>query len=144
MPMYAFALIVSVLGAPSDSDEKQLRYLKETLWPQAYRESDVALLSNILADDFVLIDNNGQWTDRATELAALPDYQWQHDQFDYTIRALRVYDGKYAIIAGEGKASGQTDGEAYCYRYQSSNILRKQQGRWRAHLSHVSGYTERC
>jgi hypothetical protein len=37
-------------------------------WPRAYREQDVALLDRILADEFQMIDADGNWSTKAEEI----------------------------------------------------------------------------
>ena len=44
------------------------------------------------------------------------------------------HSARWAIVAGSG--------EAEKYRYRSSNVLIKEDGRWQAVASHVSGYEE--
>ncbi len=124
-------------------DKTELKHMKEVLWPKAYREHDAELLGMILHPTFQMVDSRGNWSSRAKELADLPSYAWPHDDFAYDINRLDIYDDM-AVIAGEGRAHGITDGERYCLRYQSTNILIKAEDRWQAVSSHVSGVTTQC
>lgn len=145
--MRFFLILIAMFAnavSSQDDDHNTLRHLKETLWPQAYREADVELLDSILHEDFAIITASGEWSTRKTELAELPNYGWPHESFSYQIRRLDIYHDNTAIVAGEGRASGNNDEGPYCLRYQSSNILIKQGGKWKAVLSHVSGVDTVC
>lgn len=127
-----------------NDDEQQLRYLKEELWPKAYREQDAVLLADILDEQFQMIDANGIWTNKKQELMMLSDFHWTHDDFSYTIKRLEIFNDTAAIIAGEGRATGTDNGNPYCLRYQSSNLLVKRGHQWKAVSSHVSGVHSQC
>jgi hypothetical protein len=131
-------------SAPAHADEAELRQLKETIWPQAYREKDVELLDRILDAEFVLVSADGSWSTKADELASLPSSTWTHDSFEFEIKRLDLYNDNTAIIAGEGRATGTDAGKPYCLRYQSSNVLIRRDIGWRAVLSHVSGVDTQC
>ena len=113
-------------------DEAELREIKSTLWNQAYRTQDVALLDRILHDSFEMIDNDGNRSTKAKELDYIANNQWDPGNFEYRIERLHIYPNGTAVVDGTGIASN--------YTYKSSNVLIKEDGRWQAILSHVSGH----
>lgn len=119
----------------SSEDEKLLRNLKEVQWPKAYREQDTILLDAILGDDFQMIDDVGNWSNKAKELAWIKEHAMQHDSFFYEIRRLDVLANGTAMICGTGHIFNDSTETTY----QSSNVLIKREGRWKAIASHVSG-----
>ncbi len=119
----------------NSSDEDALRHLKTVLWPQAYRTQDTALLGQILHPTFEMIDNEGRRSDRKSEIEFVSKHAWEPSNFSYTIERLEIYDSKFAVVDG----TGATD----TYQYKSSNYLIKENGRWQAIGSHVSGYKEK-
>jgi hypothetical protein len=129
------ACVSSAVLAAAD-DEAELRHIKTVLWPQAYREQDVALLDRLLDDSFQLIDAEGNRSTKQGELEYLGKNRWDPGEFEYRIERLDVYDNGVAIVAGEGVATN--------YSYRSSNVLIKRDGRWRAVASHVSGVRSRA
>jgi hypothetical protein len=126
-------------AATPASDEVELREIKEVLWPRAYREGDVALLDRLLAEEFRLIDPNGEWSDKATELAHVARSRWVNRSFRFEIRRLEVFENGTAVVAGRGVAIGPESDPEGGYQYQSSNVLIRRAGRWQAIASHVSG-----
>ena len=131
----------TIVKEPEPSTEKEkekLRYLKEVEWPKAYREQDTLLLDRILGNDFQMITNNGEWSNKAKQLERIKEAPMDHDSFRYEIKRLEIIENGSAIIAGTGHIIN--DGKEIIY--QSSNVLIKRNGIWKAVLSHVSGVTE--
>lgn len=83
-----------------------------------------------------MIDEEGKRSTKADELDFVRTEEWDPGSFEYRIERLSIYDGKVAIIAGTGIATR--------YTYKSSNVLIKEDGRWQAIASHVSGVEERA
>ena len=117
------------------TDQGILRNLKEVQWPKAYREQDTVLLDKILGDDFQMIDASGAWSDKQGELEWIKKHAMQHDSFHYEIKRLDVLDNGTALICG----TGHIVNDSIETIYQSSNILIKRNGMWKAVASHVSG-----
>jgi hypothetical protein len=83
-----------------------------------------------------LIDDTGKRSTKADELEFVRTQEWDPGTFEYRIERLSIYDGKVAIVAGTGIATA--------YTYKSSNVLIKEDGRWQAIASHVSGVKDRA
>ncbi|NNE67563.1 MAG: nuclear transport factor 2 family protein [Pyrinomonadaceae bacterium] len=128
----------SVLQTGSD-DKAKLTHLKKVLWKKAYREQDTALLESILAEEFQVIFDGGEWSDKKGELEYIKKNRPDYDSFEYEIRRLDIFANGTAIIAGEGHVIGKNANGEYEYKYQSSNVLIKRNGNWKAISSHVSG-----
>lgn len=134
MKYFYLVIVAFCFAAPlaaSEDDEATLRELKTTLWNQAYRNQDVELLDRILHETFVVITDSGDVSTKQGELDYIANNQWDPGEFKYIIDRLDIYDGKFAIVSGRGIASE--------YSYTSSNVLIKEDGRWQAVSSHVSG-----
>ena len=126
----------------TDEDEETLRNFKTVLWPQAYNEQDTALLNTLLHDDFQMMDDNGDSFTKADELEYITNYAPSHDEFNYEITRLDLFDNGTAVISGTGTMKGVDGAEAYITTYKSSNVLIKENGQWKAISSHVSGVKE--
>jgi hypothetical protein len=123
----------------SADDREKLTHLKEVLWPRAYREQDATLLETILADEFQMIDDAGEWSNKKLELDYIRKNKPAYDSFRFEITRLDVFENGTAVVAGTGHIKGRDEKGPYYMQYQSSNILIKRQGSWRAISSHVSG-----
>lgn len=122
----------------SEQDTKTLRYLKEVEWAKAYREQDTVLLDRILGHDFQMIDDRGVWSDKEGELEWIRHNAMVNDTFYYEIKRLDVLDNGTAMICGTGHIWSDSIETVY----QSSNVLVKRDGIWKAISSHVSGVKE--
>jgi hypothetical protein len=129
-----------LIGQAPSEDEKVLREIKEVLWPRAYREQDTALLDRLLADEFQMIDGSGLWSTKADEMKWVSENRPAYDSLTFRIKRLDIFENGTAIISGTGTVKGRDGSGAYVAEYQSSNVLVKRKGIWRAVASHVSGY----
>ena len=130
-------LTVSGLVFAQKSDEETLRYLKEVEWAKAYREQDTKLLDRILADEFRMIDADGNWSSKKDEMDYISKNKPNYDSFRFEIKRLEIFENGTAVVAGTGHITGKNN--EYKIVYQSSNILIKRNGIWKAIASHVSG-----
>jgi ketosteroid isomerase-like protein len=141
--LLALAVDGNLLSAQTNStektDEKALRYLKEVEWPKAYREQDTKLLDRILADEFQMIDEEGGWSNKKRELERIKTNKPDYESFRFEIKRLDIFENGTAIVAGTGHIKGRDKDGAYRIEYQSSNVLIKRKGLWKAVSSHVSG-----
>lgn len=130
--------VLKPISVITKEDEQTLRYLKEVEWPKAYREQDTVLLDRILNDDFEMVRADGKWSDKVKELEWIKHNAFKNDSFYYEIKRLSIYKNGTAIIAG----TGHVFNKGIETRYESSNILIKKNGLWKAVTSHVSGIRE--
>ena len=128
---------LSVIGSvdASETDEVVLRHFKTVMWPTAYKTQDVQLLDKMLHPSFQMIDDAGNRSTKEKELDYIKNNHWNPRDFVYTIERLDIYEGRFAVIDGTGVSD--------TYQYKSSNYLIKEDGKWRAIGSHVSGYKEK-
>jgi len=138
MPRLGFLLVAALMLASPElhaDDEATLRHIKTVLWPQAYRTQDVELLDSLLHDSFEMIDAEGKRSTKEKELESIAQNRWDPGEFEYQVERLEIYMDTFAVIDGTGVARD--------YTYKSSNFLIKEDGRWRAIASHVSGVNDR-
>lgn len=121
------------------ADRQALAHLKQVLWPKAYREQDPVLLDRILADEFRSIDGDGNWSTKREELEYVRNHRPGYDSFSFSIERLELFENGTAIVAGTGTINGSDAAGKYVMRYQSTNVLIKRNGEWKAIASHVSG-----
>lgn len=139
------AIAIAMIHAPaqaggSAADEAAVRELKEVSWPKAYFEQDTKLLDRILAPEFQMVDGDGNWSTKAEELDWVGRNKPAYESLVFRIRRLDIFDNGTAIAAGTGTIRGSDESGPYVAEYQSTNVLIKRDGQWRAIASHVSGY----
>lgn len=146
MRFAAIVVALAMMSAPAfaisatpSSDERTLRHLKEVLWPKAYAQQDVELLDSILATEFRLIDAEGNWFTKQDEIDYIKANAPAYDSLVFKVKRVDVFENGSAIVAGEGTLKGRDEEGRYVMTYQSTNVLIKREGKWRAVASHVSG-----
>lgn len=139
------ATLLSMFVAPTPTsaatcpDETALRSLKTEHWPSLYRQGDVEGLRALLHDEFRVVDAGGNVSTKADELDWLARNTYVAREFRYDITSIQC-EGPLAVIIGTGSMLDDADPAGkQRSSYVSSNVLIKDQGRWRAILSHVSG-----
>lgn len=126
-------------NADRDADEKTLRYLKEVEWPKAYREQDTLLLNRILANEFKMIDSDGEYSTKGDQLEYIKTHKPDYISFRFIIKRLEIFENNTAIVSGTGIIKRKDKDGEFEIIYQSSNVLIKRNGIWKAISSHTSG-----
>jgi ABC-type transporter MlaC component len=137
-----FALLASSAQAGtvvSDADRAALHQLKEVDWPKAYFTQDTKLLDSILGEEFQSIDANGEWSPKPKEMEYIRLNKPWYENLVYKIKRIEMLENGTAIVAGEGTIRGAGKDGPVTIKYQSTNVLIKRQGVWKAVASHVSG-----
>ncbi len=143
MRTFLILLVAGLVSFPSmgqqASDKEVLTYIKEVEWPKAYREQDIALLDRILAAEFQMIDDQGNWYTKQDELEYIKGNKPSYESFRYEIKRLDIFENETAVVSGVGHIQNQDEEGPYLSTYHSSNVLIKRNGIWKAISSHVSG-----
>ena len=85
------------------------------------------------------MDAEGNWSSKAEELDWVRKNRPSYDSFRFVIRRLEIFENGTAVVAGTGIIAGKDEQGPYGMEYQSSNILIRRDGLWKAIASHVSG-----
>lgn len=141
LSFFVLALALPGLAAAQgrSEDERALRRLKEVEWPKAYKEQDAALLDRILADEFQMVDADGNRSTKAQELDWVRNNKPGYESLTFKITRLDLFENGTAIVGGTGTIRGRDGKGPSVTEYQSTNVLIKRNGTWRAVASHVSG-----
>jgi hypothetical protein len=141
-PALVFAAALPALAAspaPS-SDEAALLQLKQHDWPKAYFTQNTKLLDAILHDKFQMIDASGEKSSKAQEMDYVAKNKPGYACLTYKVTRLDIFPNGTAIVSGEGTVIGLPKaGLVSTTNYQSTNVMLKVEGKWKAVASHVSG-----
>lgn len=121
------------------SDEMRVKEIKEKIWTKACQEQNTLVLDQILADEFFMIDADGNSFSKAQEIQYLQDNKPSYESFTYNVGRLLIFDHNTAIMNGLGVITGTDDHGPYTTTYQSSDVMIKRHGQWQTVSSHISG-----
>ena len=130
-----FCLLLSFIGLNAKAqadDEATIRRIKEVDWPRAYREQDTILLDKILADEFKTIGSGGEYSCKAEQIQYIKTHKPHYISFKFEIKRLEIFENGTAIVSGTGTIRRKDEKGEYDLVYQSSNVLIKRNGEWKA------------
>src|SRR5258707_13331857 len=87
----------------------------ENKWADAYKQRDVAAMSSLLAEDFIITVEDGNTYGKAGYIAHSGDTNTQVEVSEMIELRVRVR-GNVAIVTGAYHEKGKTKGKSYEYR----------------------------
>jgi ketosteroid isomerase-like protein len=115
-------------GSPAD-DEKAVAAL-DTEYQAAVKTNDVATMSRILADDFVLVTGLGKTYTKADLLNEARSKRMAYERQEDSAQKVRVW-GDTAVVTARLWAKGTEDGKAFDYKLWFSDTYVRTPTGWR-------------
>jgi ketosteroid isomerase-like protein len=109
----------------------------ENSWCDAYKHRDVAAMSSLLAEDFIITVEDGNTYGKAGYIAHSGDANTQVEVSEMIELKVRVR-GNVAIVTGAYHEKGKTKGKPYEYRDRLTDTWINSDGRWLVLASHYS------
>jgi ketosteroid isomerase-like protein len=110
--------------------QEQLKKLEEE-WAQAFIKRDGATLNRLLADDYIVIDPNGEVGDKASMIADITSGEVVFESIKYENLKVRVY-GSFAIVTG-GEIVQMNEGDkSSTSGLRFTDVFALRGGRWQA------------
>jgi ketosteroid isomerase-like protein len=102
----------------------------DTQYQQAVKESDIATMERILADDFVLVTGRGKVFSKADLLEEARTGRMVYERQDDTNQTVRVWDNM-AVITALLRVKGTSDGQLFDYQLWFSDVYIRTSNGWR-------------
>lgn len=109
----------------------------ESKWCDAYKQRDVATMSSLLAEDFIITVEDGNTYGKAGYIAHSGDANTQVEVSEMIELKVRVR-GSVAIVTGAYHEKGKTKGKAYEYHDRLTDTWINADGKWVVLASHYS------
>jgi ketosteroid isomerase-like protein len=109
----------------------------ENKWCDAYKQRDVATLSSVLADDFIITVEDGNTYGRQGYVAHSGDTKTVVDISEMQEMRVRIR-GNVAIVTGAYHEKGKTKGKPYEYHDRFTDTWINTDGKWEVLASHYS------
>jgi peptidylprolyl isomerase len=117
-------------SAQANRVQEQLKKLEEE-WAQAFIKRDAATLNRLLADDYLVIDQEGTVGNKASMIADVTTGEIVFESIKFANLKVRVY-GSFAIVTGEEVALIR-DGETSSHSgMRFTDVFALRGGRWQA------------
>jgi peptidylprolyl isomerase len=125
-------------AAPTSTNgiQEQFKKLEED-WVKAMIARDVNALSQILADDYFIIDPEGQTSDKAQTLEGFKSGAFKFESIEFSEFKVRVY-GTTAIVTGGEVVKGNYNGQSVSGTYRFTEVFARRGTRWLAVSSQLT------
>jgi ketosteroid isomerase-like protein len=119
----------------SDAEEELLRIEEE--FAQAIVSNDLEGMGRIVADDWIIIDPNGDIVDRTRFLEVIKSGALTHDMMKSEDFRVRVY-GDSAVVTAVTRTKGKFMGQEFSTQERATDVFVKRDGRWQCVLTHLT------
>ena len=117
-------------GAAGPSVEDQLKKMEKDR-AAAVVKGDVATLEKLTSDDYILINANGQLSDKATTMNNIKTGNIKLTANDVSDLKVRVY-GNTAVVTGKSNATGTIGGRELKGPVMFTRVYVKNNGKWQS------------
>jgi ketosteroid isomerase-like protein len=116
-------------------EEELLRI--ETEFAQAILSNDLQGIGRIVADDWIIIDPNGDIVDRSRFFEVIKLGALTHDMMESENFRIRVY-GDSAVVTAVTHTKGKFMGQEFSTRERATDAFVKRDGRWQCVLTQLT------
>jgi ketosteroid isomerase-like protein len=109
----------------------------EEAFAEAIVRNDLKSMGRLVADDWVVIDPNGEIVDRTRFFEVIKSGALTHDTMDSEDFRVRVY-GDSAVVTAITSTKGKFMGEEFITRERATDVLVRREGRWQCVLTHLT------
>jgi ketosteroid isomerase-like protein len=124
----------------SDAEEELLKVEKE--FAETIVSNDLEGLGRLVADDWIIIDPNGEIVDRARFFEVIKSGSLTHDIMESEDLRVRVH-GDSAVVTAVTRTKGKFMGQEFSTQERATDVFVKRDGRWRCVLTHLTRVAEK-
>jgi ketosteroid isomerase-like protein len=134
--LLAAPFVVSLATAQGSDAAAKILAL-ENKWNLAYKERDVAAMTSLLADDFIITVEDGNTYSKSGYIAHAGDTRTKVEVSELLDMKVRLH-GNTAIVTGQYHEVGTEKGKRYEYHDRLTDTWMFLDGRWQVIASHYS------
>ena len=101
----------------------------EERFTRAVAANDSAAIGEFVADDWVIVDADGNVIDRARFISVIESGALTHESMESTGVEVRVH-GDTAVVTGITTSKGQFMGQGFTAQERATDVLARLNGRW--------------
>ena len=109
----------------------------EEAFAEAIVRNDRESIGRLVADDWVVIDPNGEIVDRTRFFEVIKSGALTHDTMDSEDFRVRVH-GDSAVVTAITSTKGKFMGEEFITRERATDVFVRREGRWQCVLTHLT------
>jgi len=114
----------------------------EKAFAQAIVSNDLEGIGRLVADDWIIIDPNGDVVDRTRFLEVIKSGALTHEMMESEDLRIRVY-GDSAVVTAVTRTKGTFMGQDFSTQERATDVLVKRNGRWQCVLTHLTRFPKK-
>ena len=124
-----------------EAEEELLKL--EKAFAEAIVKNDLEGIGRLVADDWIIIDPNGELVDRTRFFEVIKSGALTHDMMESEDLRIRVY-GDSAVVTGVTRTKGKFMGQEFSTQERATDVFVKRDGRrWQCVLTHLTRFTKK-
>jgi len=120
--------------------EEELLKLEEA-FAEAIVKNDLEGLRRLVADDWIIIDPNGEIVDRTRFFEVIKSGALTHETMESENFRVRVY-GDSAVVTAITRTKGKFMGQEFGTRERATDVFVRRDGRWQCVLTHLTRFAK--
>ena len=121
-------------------EEELLELEKE--FAEAIVKNDLQRLGRLVADDWIIIDPNGEIVDRARFFEVIKSGALTHETMESEDLRVRIY-GDSAVVTAVTRTKGKFMGQEFSTQERATDVFVKRDGRWRCVITHLTRFPKK-
>lgn len=121
--------------------EEELLKLEEA-FAEAIVKNDLEGIGRLVADDWIIIDPNGEIVDRTRFFEVIKSGALAHNMMESEDFRVRVY-GDSAVVTGITRTEGKFMGQEFSTQERATDVFVKRDRRWQCVLTHLTRFPEK-
>jgi ketosteroid isomerase-like protein len=114
----------------------------ENAFAEAIVKNDLEGIGRLVADDWIIIDPNGEIVDRTRFFEVIKSGALTHDTMESEDFRIRVY-GDSAVVTAITSAKGKFMGQEFSTHERATDVFVKRDGRWQCVLTHLTQFAKK-
>ena len=114
----------------------------ESAFAEAIVNNDLESIRRLVADDWIIIDPNGEIVDRTRFFEVIKSGVLTHDMMESKDSRVRVY-GDSAVVTAVTRTKGKFMGHDFSTQERATDVFVKRDGRWQCVLTHLTRFAEK-
>ena len=114
----------------------------ESAFAEAIVNNDLESIRRLVADDWIIIDPNGEIVDRTRFFEVIKSGVLTHDMMESKDSRVRVY-GDSAVVTAVTRTKGKFMGHDFSTQERATDVFVNRDGRWQCVLTHLTRFAEK-
>ena len=114
----------------------------ENAFAEAIVNNDLEGIRRRVADDWIIIDPNGEIVDRTRFFEVIKSGMLTHDMMESKDSRVRVY-GDSAVVTAVTRTKGKFMGHDFSTQERATDVFVKRDGRWQCVLTHLTRFPDK-